>query len=247
MLTTSVSFALRDNMPLDNINAALFISKKVKEIEELYIPKQNEFPSQEHKSYCLSVLYTVVGFLESSINDIYANAKDNFKDQMKGIEDKITILATYEKNKENNELNHEVWEYSKTNIIRKYQFALHLLEKCAINSDDEKLVNLISLIYIRNSFTHHFATWRKCGSETQSEYDRLKNHFEENPFYKDKGNPFFPDKLLGYGFLQWSINLSIRFVIDFYNKIGLQYFFLNRLEEKLDENGLSNSKEKEST
>jgi hypothetical protein len=182
--------------------------------------------------------------LEASINDLYANAKDNFKDQMKGIEDKIAILATYDKTKKYNELKKEVWEYSKTNIIRKYQFVLQLLEKPFIESNNEKLVDLISLIYIRNSFTHHFATWRNCGSESKTEYDALKNRFEENPYYKDKGNPFFPAKLLGYGFLQWSIDLSIRFVKDFYNMIGLQYFFLNRLEEKLEENSLSKSIEK---
>ncbi len=243
MLTTSVSTALRHNMPFDNIYAALFLSTKVREIKTTYVFKKSEFPTQEHKSYCLSSLYIVVGFLESSINDLYANAKDNFKDQMKGIEDKIEILASYEKNKENDELNKDVREYSKASIIRKYQYALQLLEKSLIKSDDEKLTDLISLIYIRNSFTHHSATWRKCGSEAQSEYDTLKNRFEENPYYKDKGNPFFPDKLLGFGFLQWAIDVSIRFVIDFYNKIGLQYAFQNRLKEKLVENGLSKSKE----
>lgn len=229
---------------MDNISAALFLSKKTKEIEEEYIYKRTEFQTLEHKSYCYSTVYTVVGFLEASINDLFANALDNFKDQMIGIEDKIAILASYKKNNEYDKLKKEVREYSKTKIIRKYQFALQLLGKPFIESNNERMVDLISLIYIRNTFTHHSATWRKCGSESQSEYDILKNRFEENPYYKDKGNPFFPDKLLGYGFLNWSIDLSIRFVKEYYNMIGLQYFFLNRLDEKLEENSLSKSKEK---
>ena len=54
--------------------------------------------------------------------------------------------------------------------------------------------------------------------------------------FKKSINPFFPDKLLGYGFLQWSIESSIKFVMDFYNKISLEYDFIKKLNNILIEN-----------
>ena len=244
MKIKSVPF-LRDNMPLDNIHSALILSKKVKYIEELYNSKKTEFPTREHKAYSLGAIYTIIGFLESSINDLFYNAKDNFTDHLKGVENYIEKLSAFEKNDIYNKLKRNIQQNIKPKILRKYQYALQLMGMPFIDVKDEKLVDLITLIYIRNSFTHHYATWRECGSDAQSEYEELKGRFAENPLY-NKGNPFFPDKLLGYGFLQWSIDLSIRFVIEFYNKIGLKYTYMNRLEEKLEENGLLKTNEKES-
>lgn len=245
MMTVSVSTFLRDNMPFDNIYSTLILSQKVKEIEKLYNSQKNEFPAQEHKAYSLGTIYTLIGFLETSINDLFHNAKENFTGQLVGIEKHIAKLSTFEEDDIYNKLAKEIRDNIKPSILRKYQYALQLMEMTFIDVKDEKLVDLITLIYIRNSFIHHYATWRECGSDTKSEYEELKGRFAENPFYQDKGNPFFPEKLLGYGFLQWSIELSIRFVIEFYNKIGLQYTFMNRLEEKLEENNPSKIKEEE--
>jgi len=235
-----VSFALRENLPIDNIKATLLLSQKVKEIEEQYIFQNTNDLSSAHKAYSLSSIYTLVGFLESSINDLYANAKDNVE-YLKGIEKHIEKLASFDWRIFRNKLDKQINDNSESNIIRKYQFALQLLEVPFIDPEDKTLKDIILLIKIRNYFTHHFATWIKCDSDVQSEYYILKNRFEENPIYKGKTNPFFPDKLLGYGFLQWALDLSIKFVKYFYDIIGLQYFFIKQLESILEENNKNNS------
>ena len=232
----TVSFSERDNMPLTNISSALLLSKKVKEIEEQYISQNAKNLTSSHKAFTLSSIYTITGFLESSINDLYANAKDNIIEYLKGIETHITKLVEFDENNFNKELDKKIIKNSGSKIIQKYQYALKLLNIPLIDESNSNLSDIILIIHIRHYFIHHSAVWLKCGEDEQTKYFVLKGRFNENPMSKKSINPFFPDKLLGYGFLQWSIDSSIKFVMDFYNKISLEYDFIKKLNNILIEN-----------
>jgi hypothetical protein len=236
MLTTSVTFFSRDNLPFDNINAALILSKKVKVIERNYIEQNNNAFTSEHKAFALSCIYTLVGFLESSINDLYANAKDNFIDQLSGIENHITKLATYNDKSYLKILDKNISKCSQSNILRKYQYALQLLGLPFLDPNNTLFIDVTSLIHIRNYFIHHFASWINCSTDNITKYGVLKGRFKENPYYYGKGNAFFPDKVVGYGLLQWGISNSIQFVLQFYDTIGLNYYFIKQLKEIYDSN-----------
>jgi hypothetical protein len=236
MLTTTVKITIRQNIPLDHLQAALLISRLVKEIEDKFTVNEDVDKSSDHSAYSLSSIYMIVGFLESSINDLFANAKDSLVDQLKGIESHIPNLATYNEKHISKNLEREIVKNTKSKVIKKYQYALQLMNIDFYDISEPVIQDLALLISIRNHFLHHSATWLECNPVIQNEYKTFVGRIKENPFFRDKGNPYFPFKLLGYGFIQWGIDSSIKFVMDFYNKIRLEYYFMKQLESKLNEN-----------
>jgi hypothetical protein len=47
----------------------------------------------------------------------------------------------------------------------------------------------------------------------------LQGKFNLNPL-TGAGNPFYPDKCLGHGCAEWAVNSSIKFVDEFFEKLG---------------------------
>ena len=170
----TVSFSGRNNMPLTNISSALLLSKKVKEIEELYISQNAKNLTSSHKAFTLSSIYTITGFLESSINDLFANAKDNIIEYLKGIETHIKKLAEFDEKSLNKELGKKTIENSGSKVIQKYQYALKLLDIPLIDERNSNLSDIVLIIHIRNYFIHHSAVWLKCGEDEQNKYFVLK-------------------------------------------------------------------------
>jgi hypothetical protein len=72
---------------------------------------------------------------------------------------------------------------------------------------------------LRNALVHYKPEWDTDLENHKKIEDRLKSRFKINPFSHDN-DAFFPKKCLGHGCAEWSVQSVIKFIQDFYNKMG---------------------------
>ena len=175
-----------------------------------------------HEVFILNSLLSSVAFLESTINEFYADAADDayfFCD-----EKNETLLRTI-REKWRNEKN-----FDRAPMITKYQKILDIAGKPPSCEQDPVFLEVRNLIEIRNYLMHYKREWVVVGKspgavrseETRSEkFEKmLKDKFVENPLAQ-KNQQFFPDKCLGHGCAEWAVSNSIRFTDDFFKSLDL--------------------------
>jgi hypothetical protein len=183
-------------------------------------------PSQEmllqHEAFILNSVLSTVSFLESAVNELYADAADDayfFADQ----ENEALLRRIGEK--WHNEKN-----FDRAPLISKYQNILAIAEKLPFEEGDQAYANVRTLIEIRNHLMHYKREWvviRERGDPGEGEETRaekfekiVRKKFAINPL-APKNLPFFPDKCLGHGCAEWAIVNSIIFTDEFFRRLGL--------------------------
>ena len=83
------------------------------------------------------------------------------------------------------------------------------------------------LTMLRNFLVHYetefISTPEKRRQRAQDLEKALQlQHFEPNRFMAAAGNPFLPDRCLGYGCAKWAVESSLAFVDEFNDRMGLR-------------------------
>jgi hypothetical protein len=175
-----------------------------------------------HEVFILNSILSSVAFLESTINELYADAADDayfFTDK------KNEVLLQTIGEKWRNEKN-----FDRAPLVNKYQKILMIADKPGFDDDNPVFSDIRSLIEIRNSLMHYKREWivvRKGEisldfEETHGEkLERmLRNKFQVNPLAQ-KNRPFFPDACFGHGCAKWAVGNSLAFTDDFFKKLEL--------------------------
>jgi hypothetical protein len=183
-------------------------------------------PSQDmllqHEAFILNSILSTVSFLESTVNELYADAADDayfFAD-----EENEALLRTIGE-KWHNEKN-----FDRAPMISKYQKILAIAEKPLFEEGDQAYANVRTLVEIRNHLMHYKREWvvirdhgaAADGDETQAEkFEKIvRKKFAINPL-APKNLPFFPDKCLGHGCAEWALINSVIFTDEFFRRLGL--------------------------
>jgi hypothetical protein len=175
-----------------------------------------------HEAFILNSVLSSVAFLESTINELYADAADDacsFAD----LKNKALLKNIREKWK--NEKN-----FDRAPVLNRYQKILIIADAPLFDDDDPAYSNVRSLIEIRNFLMHYRREWvavRKGAQagksiETQGEkFEKiLRTRFAPNPL-AHKNQPFFPDKCLGHGCAEWAVVNSLIFTDEFFRRLEL--------------------------
>jgi hypothetical protein len=174
-----------------------------------------------HEAFALNAILSTVAFLESTVNELYADAADDayfFADT-----EHEAVLRTIGE-KWRNEKN-----FDRAPLITRYQKILAIAEKDPFDEGDQAFANVRQLVEIRNHLMHYKREWvvigeekHQGGTETTSErFEKLlKKKFAKNPFAA-ANQPFFPDKCLGHGCAEWAIVNSVIFTDAFFRKLDL--------------------------
>lgn len=183
-----------------------------------------KFPEEQvlrHEAFVLNAILSAVAFLESTINELHADAADGayfFADE----EQEAVIRAIGERWR--NEKN-----FDRAPLITRYQKILEIAGKTPFDEGDQAFANVRQLIEIRNHLMHYKREWVVIGEEkhqgsAETTGERfgilLRKKFAINPFAA-ANQPFFPDKCLGHGCAEWAIVNSIIFTDAFFRKLGL--------------------------
>jgi hypothetical protein len=211
---------IRSYFSLQHLMSSIIFYKKIIEIEKKF---QKDYKTKsidtheiiEHRSFCVSIVFSIVSFLEANINEFYMDSSDN--------RDGIVVDL---KNEEV-ELLKNLWqlEIPKTasyTIIEKYQIALTLLRKKQIPGDRNPLQSVDVLIKLRNSLIHYEPEWEIL-DEKRAQINlskKLDSKFKLNKYAGEYASSF-PDKYLSADMCKWSIKSAIMFADLFYEKLEI--------------------------
>lgn len=175
-----------------------------------------------HEAFILNSVLSSVAFLESTINELYADAADEayfFSDERH--EALLRIIRERWTNEKN---------FDRAPVLTKYQRILTIGEKPLFEDGDRAFDNIHDLIGIRNHLMHYKREWvvigdgrkQDSGEETTgARFEKnLRKKFAINPLAA--GNlPFFPDKCLGHGCAEWAVINSLIFCDEFFRRLEL--------------------------
>lgn len=175
-----------------------------------------------HEAFILSAILSSVAFLESTINELHADAADDaylFPDEEHEI--LLRTIAARWKNEKN---------FDRAPLVTKYQKILSLAGLPPFDPGDRAFDNVRDLIAIRNHLLHYRREWvevRASGplrGTTESAAGRfarsLKRRFATNPFAQEN-LPFFPEQCLGHGCAEWAVVNSLIFTDAFFRRLDL--------------------------
>ena len=175
-----------------------------------------------HEAFILNSVLSTVSFLESTVNELHADAADDayfFAD--KKTEALLQAIAEKWQNEKN---------FDRAPMITKYQKILAIAEKPLFDENDQAFANIRILTEIRNHLMHYKPEWVVLsdgrtsvigeGNITEKFEKILRKKFVINPLAA-KILPFFPDKCLGHGCAEWAIVNSIIFTDEFFRRLGL--------------------------
>lgn len=223
----SYQFEFRNYFSIQHLKSAALFCKLSYQLEKMYAEKFSEISPEEKMKYInennafvTGTIFTCVSFLEAIINEFYCDAADkSHNDRLHPLsKDAITEIRTH-------------WLNPKLKLERKempdkYQKALEYASKEKFDRGKEPYQSVYLLNKLRNELIHYKTeSIRSSSFEPDKKHyfeKRLDNKFEKNLFFKYSGNPYFPDKCLGYGCARWALQSVIKFADLFYSKIGIE-------------------------
>lgn len=173
-------------------------------------------------AFVTGAIFSIIAFLEASINELLSDISNN-DDRVKVIptDNKKAIKTLWDK-----EGKHDLEKWS---VLKKYQKTLELLGKEKFDEASMEFDNLSILVELRNTLMHFKPEWNSIHSPYLSENEnqhkltsKLEGKFELSIFFRSTGNPFFPDKCMGYGCAEWALRNTVLFVDEFYRRIGIK-------------------------
>lgn len=208
----------RINLSPYHIWAADHFASLTKEIEKDF---NNSSPPLEiiniHRACVISSIFSAFAFLESLINEFFADAADNIYGLIR--EKKLSVdlvkqLAS-------------MWKFREGfSTLDKYQVALVVVKNSSFPDDSHYLRGFKNLRDLRNALIHYQPEWATEHPIPDSEIsNRLKRKLEGykfplNPFAVN-ADPFFPIKCLSSGCAKWAKKCSVNFADEFFTRLGL--------------------------
>ncbi len=214
----------RDCFSVRYIQSAVLLCRLGYGIEKKYSDGTEPGPDLllRHEVFILNSILSTVAFLESTINEFYADATDGAYFYVdKKHEALLKTVGEGWQNEKN---------FDRAPMITKYQKILAIAGSSPFEEDDPVFSNIRDLIEIRNYLMHYRREWVVVADERVSEDDtktqvekfekKLQRKFAQNPF-AHKNQPYFPDKCFGHGCAEWAVTNSLLFTDAFFHKLDL--------------------------
>ncbi|MCK9591765.1 MAG: hypothetical protein M0Q91_07140 [Methanoregula sp.] len=218
------SIRFRDCFAVRYIQSAALLCRLGYRIEKDFLDsgKISDDERLRHEVYILNSILSSVAFLESTINELYADAADD------------AYFFTDEKNEKLLKTIGEKWRneknFDRAPLVNKYQKILVIAGVPPFDEDDPVFSNIRVLIEIRNYLMHYKREWVVV-QKSEMPYDSTESHGEKlekmlrnkcvkNPLAQ-KNRPFFPDICFGHGCAEWAMQNSLAFTDGFFKKLEL--------------------------
>ena len=172
----------------------------------------------EHRACAIASIVASVGFVEASLNELYASANRNelevgggrgglSQEQRDALIDVADLI-------------------SRNSLLDKYQLTLRLLNFTPFVRGQAPFQDAQTLVFLRNRLVHYEPKFRAAGGGVDPDelrtWQRLAmKRRPENPF-TNPGNPFFPDRCLSHGYTTWAWETALTFCDEFFARIGIE-------------------------
>ena len=208
-LGVSVTASVKTNFSSHHMLSAAHFARQSAIIEKNYKDEITDELRAEHRAYVTGAIIVSVASLEATINEVFISAIDNdnlFKDFDPSIPKVLSEFWTWD-------------VVERSSILEKYRCVLAVANKEAFDHGNPPYQEVNDLIKLRNALVHYKPEWDTDLKNHKGIENRLKSRFNINPFSHDN-DAFFPKKCLGHGCAEWSVQSVIKFIEDFYNRIG---------------------------
>jgi hypothetical protein len=214
----------RDCFSVRYIQSAALLCRLGFAIEQEYreVPDIPADVQLRHEAFILNSVLSSVVFLESTINELYADAADEayfYADE--NHEALLRMISEKWKNEKN---------FDRAPMLTKYQKILTIVGNPPFDEGDQAFANVRDLTEIRNYLLHYKREWvvladgEKRGAAEGTigaKFEKsLRKKFATNPL-APKNQPFFPDKCLGHGCAEWAVVNSLIFTDEFFRRLDL--------------------------
>ena len=212
-LGVSATASVKTNFSGHHMLSAAHFARQSAIIEKNYKDEITDELRAEHRAYVTGAIIVSVASLEATITEVFISARDKdniFKDFDHTIPNVLEELLDFV-------------EWS-SKILQKYQFVLTAANKKAFDRGKSPYQEVDDLIQLRNALVHYKPEWDTDLENHKKIEDRLekrwlKTRINLNPFAHEN-DAFFPKKCLGHGCAEWAVKSSIKFIEDFYNRMG---------------------------
>jgi hypothetical protein len=168
-----------------------------------------------HRAYVVSAITSSATALEAMINEAFADAAESEGSCVAALpSDARAKLAT-------------LWSIPRTSryaILDKFDVAHLLVTGRGLDRSHHRWRNASWVVRLRNDFVHFEPSWQEHGGTADEDMGKIERAlgglFPENPLTA-AANPFYPDRLLGYGCAAWSISSALEFADNFWQSIAV--------------------------
>ena len=174
----------------------------------------------DHRAYVTGAVLHSVAFLEAVINEMFVDVAHGHQ-----VEQLIEILGDDAVSQ-----TASMWALVKdrggVSTLGKFQMALLLARKQEFDAGTPPYQDVDLLIKLRNALVHFEPESAAAGQPADQEdmqkmEQKLGKKFLQNELMQGVGNPYFPDKCLGFGCAKWAAESSLTFADDFLSRIGV--------------------------
>lgn len=211
----SVVVSMRHYLSIGHLSAALLFAKQCQDLEES--AKSTPIDGTErrlHAAYAVSSIILAAAFLEATINELFSDCADaDSAERLSDLQARSLMGRLWGKG---------VPRTAAYSILEKYEIALELNGKPAIDPGAMPYQDVKLLVDLRNALIHYEPETIAChGVNQQHKFEkRLAGKFATNQL-TGAGNPFYPDKVLGAGCARWAINAAVAFADEFFHRLGI--------------------------
>jgi hypothetical protein len=221
-ISVSMTVSSRHYFSISHLFSAALFAKHCKEVEAN--PEASMFNTlgTTHRAYAMSTVISSVAFLEATINELFADCENGHH------RDRINALQSME-------LMEYLWKepcIEKAQALNKYEIALKLNYKTAIDRGDKIHQDAKLLFELRNALIH-YKPETIVGYSDYKDYECHKfekgfanRKFSLNPL-AGAGDSFYPVKILGAGCACWAVGAAVAFTDDFFLKLGIPAIYDN--------------------
>jgi len=192
--------------------AADHLAKLARQIEDTHL-RRSRFDIK-HRAYVTNSIFSSVAFMESAINELFQDASERYTAYLSSLpEQAVTLLADY--------CNRTTQKKRRgKSILGKYKLSLHLCGKKPFEEEESPYKEVNHVVQLRNTLVH-YKPQTLGGDAIHQLTSQLMGQFPENKLMAGSGNPYFPDKVLGYGCAEWATSSVRKFCDVFFSEIGV--------------------------
>lgn len=172
----------------------------------------------EHRSYVSSAVFSAVAFLEAAVNELFQDAHDEHLAYIAPLDPDVRAsLAEFWRII----AEHNIRARSRFGTTEKYEIALALTHRDAIDPDSDLYQHARLAIRLQNALVHYKPS-TLMQIDTSGFEEELHGKFPLNALMAETEHPFFPDKALGAGCASWTVGACRAYADECFSRIGIR-------------------------
>ena len=208
----------RSYLGIQHLQGAEALASRARTIENQIASGRRAFVSSDRAGAVSGAIMLATAFLEGTINEFFSDASDRVIALVRQIPpDRQPTFAVLWKR--------GIPRTARYGILEKYQLAVELLGKPALEEGEQAFQNARLLIDLRNSLVHYEPDWvvTEAGPTSERQLQqlekRLKGKFELCAWTAEDAL-FFPERCLSAGCAEWATRSAVTFAQSFFDRIG---------------------------